>query len=225
MTCFPLYGNIAPAPLASAVCSQSRPPPEQDITMTIRIFPRPPILAATLILPLLIPTLIHTTTESLALQPAPSRRRLFRIGLRATTTTTGDDDDDDDDDGRRRRRRRRQGEGGEGGVRSPRSDRSHRHAQRGVQVRRHYQIRRRCHDPGRRGHRAVGDEEQGVSVRGSDEEGRGGHDARGRRWVYERILVYIYIYLLHDMSCLVCAGRQSSPLLPFSIYLRFNQTW
>jgi hypothetical protein len=64
--------------------------------MTIRIFPRPPILAATLILPLLIPTLIHTTTESLALQPAPSRRRLFRIGLRATTTTTGDDDDDDD---------------------------------------------------------------------------------------------------------------------------------
>jgi hypothetical protein len=59
--------------------------------MTIRSFPRPPILAATLLLPLLIPILIHTTTESLA-RPAPSRRRLFRTGLRATG---GDDNGDD----------------------------------------------------------------------------------------------------------------------------------
>jgi hypothetical protein len=65
--------------------------------MTIRRFPRLPIIAATLLLPLLIPILIHTTTESLALQPAPSRRRLFRTGFRATTG--GDDSGGDDDVG------------------------------------------------------------------------------------------------------------------------------
>jgi hypothetical protein len=62
--------------------------------MTIRSFPRPPILsAATLLLISLIPILILTTAESLAQQPAPSLRRIFRSWPRAVAG--GDDNGDD----------------------------------------------------------------------------------------------------------------------------------